>query len=42
MRLIVWLIDLYSLDVLVSVILSWVPIGRRNPVVALVSSLVER
>jgi YggT family protein len=39
MLLIVRLIDLYSLVVLVSVILSWVPIDPRNPVVRLVSSL---
>ncbi len=39
--LIVQLLDLYSLVVLVSVILSWVPMDRRNPVVTLVSSLVE-
>jgi len=41
MRLIVWLIDLYSLVVLVSVILSWTPMDPRSPVVTLVSSLVE-
>ena len=41
MRLIVRLLDLYSLVVLASVILSWVPMDPRNPVVTLVSSLVE-
>ena len=41
MLLIVRLIDLYSLVVLVSVILSWVPMDPRNPVVRLVSSLTE-
>jgi YggT family protein len=39
--LIVRLLDLYSLVVLVSVVLSWVPLRPRNPVVTLVSSLVE-
>ena len=41
MRLIVQLLDLYSLVVLASVILSWVPMNPRNPVVTLVSRLVE-
>lgn len=39
--LIIRLIDLYSLVVLVSVILSWVPIDPRNPMVRLVSALTE-
>ena len=41
MRLIAWLIDLYSLVVLASVILSWVPMNPRNPAVTIVSSLVD-
>ena len=41
MRLIVQLLDLYSLVVLASVILSWVPMNPRNPVVTIVSRLVE-
>jgi YggT family protein len=35
------LIDLYSLVVLVAVILSWVPLDRRHPVVTIVHSLTE-
>ena len=35
------LIDLYSLVVLVAVILSWVPLDRRNPLVSLARGLTE-
>lgn len=35
------LIDLYSLVVLVAVILSWVPMNPRNPLVILVRGLTE-
>jgi hypothetical protein len=36
MLLIVRLIDLYSLVVLVAVIVSWIPVDRRNPLVSAV------
>jgi len=35
------LIDLYSLIVLVAVVLSWVPMRTRNPIVTLVYRLTE-
>ena len=35
------LIDLYSLVVLVAVILSWVPLDRRNPLVTITHTLTE-
>jgi YggT family protein len=35
------LIDLYSLVVLVAVILSWVPLDRRNPLVTITRALTE-
>jgi YggT family protein len=35
------LIDLYSLVVLVAVILSWVPLDRRNPLVTITHALTE-
>ena len=35
------LIDLYSFVVLVAVILSWTPLDRRNPLVAIVDSLTQ-
>ncbi len=35
------LIDLYSLVVLVTVILSWVPLDRRNPLVMITHALTE-
>ena len=41
MRLIVALIDLYSLVVLVAVIVSWVPVDRRHPLVRTVYRLTE-
>lgn len=41
MLLIVRLIDLYSLVVLVAVVLSWVRLDRRNPLVSVVDSLTE-
>jgi YggT family protein len=41
MLLIVRLIDLYSLVVLVAVIVSWISVDRRNPVVSVVHSLTE-
>jgi uncharacterized protein YggT (Ycf19 family) len=36
------LIDLYSLVVLVAVILSWVPLDPRNPLVTIAHALTER
>lgn len=41
MSLLAALIDVYSLVVLVAVILSWIPIDPRNPVVQLTESVVE-
>jgi uncharacterized protein YggT (Ycf19 family) len=41
MRLIVTLIDLYSLVVLAAVVMSWVRADRRHPLVQLVYSLTE-
>ena len=41
MLLIVTLIDLYSLVVLVAVVLSWVGLDRRNPLVSVVDSLTQ-
>jgi len=35
------LIDLYSLVVLVAVILSWVPLDRRNPLLTITHGLTE-
>jgi YggT family protein len=35
------LIDLYSLVVLLAVILSWVPLERRNPLVTITHALTE-
>lgn len=35
------LIDLYSLVVLIAVILSWVQLDRRNPLVTITRSLTE-
>ena len=35
------LIDLYSLVVLVAVILSWVPLDRRNPLATITHGLTE-
>jgi YggT family protein len=35
------LIDLYSLVVLVAVILSWVPLDRRNPLITITHALTE-
>ena len=35
------LIDLYSLIVLVAVIMSWLPIDRRNPLWTIVNGLTE-
>jgi YggT family protein len=35
------LIDLYSLVVLVAVILSWIPVDRRNPLVTVTRALTE-
>ena len=35
------LIDLYSLVVLVAVILSWIPLDRRNPLVTIMRGLTE-
>lgn len=41
MPLLVRLIDLYSLVVLVAVILSWLQVDRRNPLVTIVRGLTE-
>jgi len=41
MPLLARLIDLYSLVVLVAVILSWVPLDRRNPLVTVTHALTE-
>jgi YggT family protein len=41
MPFLVRLIDLYSLVVLVAVILSWVQLDRRNPLVTMTHSLTE-
>jgi YggT family protein len=41
MLLLVRLIDLYSLVVLVAIILSWVQVDRRNPLVTIVRGLTE-
>jgi YggT family protein len=41
MRLIVTLIDLYSLVVLAAVVMSWVRADRRHPFVQLVYNLTE-
>jgi YggT family protein len=41
MRLIVTLIDLYSLVVLASVVMSWVRADRRHPLVQVVYNLTE-
>ena len=35
------LIDLYSLVVFVAVILSWIPLDRRNPLVTITRGLTE-
>ena len=36
------LIDLYSLVVLVAVILSWVPLDRRHPLMTIARGLTQR
>jgi YggT family protein len=41
MPLLANLIDLYSLVVLVAVILSWIPMDRRHPLVAITNALTE-
>jgi YggT family protein len=41
MPLLARLIDLYSLVVLVAVILTWLPLHRRNPLVTLTHVLTE-
>jgi YggT family protein len=41
MPLLASLIDLYSLVVLVAVILSWVPLDRRNPLVTVTHALTD-
>jgi YggT family protein len=41
MPFLVRLIDLYSLVVLVAVILSWVQLDRRNPLVTMTHGLTE-
>ena len=35
------IIDLYSLVVVVAVILSWIPLDRRNPVMTIARGLTE-
>ena len=41
MRLIVTLIDVYSFVILIAVILSWVPVNRRHPLIAILHGLTE-
>jgi YggT family protein len=41
MRLVAALIDLYSFVILAAVIISWVPVSRRNPLVMMVYRLTE-
>jgi YggT family protein len=41
MRLISALIDLYSFVVLAAVIMSWLPVDRRNPLAMMVFRLTE-
>ena len=41
MPLLARLIDFYSLVVLMAVVLSWVPVDRRNPLVTLTRGLTE-
>ena len=41
MSLVISLIDLYSLVVLAAVIISWLPVDRRNPFVVLIYRLTE-
>jgi YggT family protein len=41
MRLIASLIDLYSFIVLAAVIISWLPVDRRSPMVMMVFRLTE-
>ena len=41
MRLVVTLIDLYSLVVLAAVVMSWVRMDRRHPLAKIVDSLTE-
>lgn len=41
MLLIIRLVDLYSLVVLVAVVLSWIRLDRRHPLVSVVDSLTE-
>jgi len=41
MRLIVTLIDVYSFVILIAVILSWVPVNRRHPLIAILHGVTE-
>jgi YggT family protein len=41
MPLLIRLIDLYSLIVVVAVVLSWIRVDRRNPLVRIVNTLTE-
>ena len=41
MPLLARLLDLYSLVVLVAVVLSWVPLDQRNPLVTITHALTE-
>jgi YggT family protein len=41
MGLIITLIDLYSIVILADVIMSWIPVDRRNPIAAALRSLTE-
>lgn len=41
MRLIATLIDLYSLVLLATVVMSWLPVDRRNPLTTLLNGLTE-
>lgn len=39
--LLIWLIDLYSLIVLASVVLSWIPTARGHPVARFIEAATE-
>lgn len=41
MRLLGSLIDLYSLVIVVAVVMSWLPAGRRHPLAMMARSLTE-
>ncbi len=41
MRLIVTLVDVYSFVLLIAVILSWLPVNRRHPLIAILHGVTE-